>query len=326
MRLKRFYIIYLILGIGSLAGCQSPQPKQLEGPQPTSVDAQEVVEDAGAPSARPDEPTSPPTCVPQCEERICGDDQCGSTCGVCEGETECVDGACAPTQEEPQGECSETCESQGMACGQVCGVSCGECAPQERCEAGQCVCIPDCSGHACGDSDGCGGTCAPCPRSENCEGCLLKLEVVEQTSTSPLSASVQLKLSVSMLLDASLPEMADIRLSFTGPVVIGRVGLGPALMSAQKDLIPDPATGLPYRKISENVYSFTILSTQNTDPIPSGDWLVIDLLVGDTTSEPVQVSIIKREQIFAPPSADLPLWGDTFEESVVIWPALRVEE
>ena len=48
-----------------------------------------------------------------------------------------------------------------------CGGSCGECAEGETCAAGECVCAPACSPGQCGD-DGCGGSCGGCPDGETC--------------------------------------------------------------------------------------------------------------------------------------------------------------
>jgi hypothetical protein len=69
-----------------------------------------------------------------------------------------------------------------------------------------------------------------------------------------------------------------------------------------------------------------VLSTQNSEPISSGDWLFFDLMISDTSSAPVTLSLIKREQTFAPPNADLMLWGEEYTERVVIWPALSEGE
>lgn len=63
-------------------------------------------------------------CIPTCENRECGDDGCGSSCGDCEA-GDCYDGVCMEFKK----------------CDDVCVPSC---------EEGQC-------GH-----DGCGGTCGDC--------------------------------------------------------------------------------------------------------------------------------------------------------------------
>jgi hypothetical protein len=69
------------------------------------------------------------TCVPQCTEKVCGDDGCGSVCG--------------------------TCDAPGTVC------EAGQCIPGFACE-------PDCTDKECGD-DGCGETCGDgCEDGETC--------------------------------------------------------------------------------------------------------------------------------------------------------------
>ena len=82
--------------------------------------------DAGPPPV--DDTTPPPPCVPQCENKQCGDDGCGADCGSCAT--------------------LETCTAAGV---------CESDAPQ---------CTPNCAPGSCGD-DGCGGTCA-CSSAEIC--------------------------------------------------------------------------------------------------------------------------------------------------------------
>ena len=88
-------------------------------------------------------------CTPACENKSCGDDGCGGTCGTC-------------TEERPF--CTPVCF--GQECGDDgCGGSCGECPDGAPfCVKGACSseqCQPQCLGKACGD-DGCGGTCGEC--------------------------------------------------------------------------------------------------------------------------------------------------------------------
>ena len=116
--------------------------------------------------------------------------------------------------------------------------------------------------------------------------------------------------------------MADLHIDILGAAVMGRVGVGEVIVQAEKQLIPDPATGLPYRKNGQR-HSFMILSTQNTQEIPSGDWLILDILLGDTSAAPIQLRVVEREQTFAPPPADAQLWGGSLGDGLILWPALR---
>ena len=92
-------------------------------------------------------------CLPQCDDKACGDDGCGLSCGTCDNPQElCIDGECT---------CIGTCA--GKACGDDgCGGTCGECfGPQDLCLDGACVCQPACQDIECG-GDGCGGSCGEC--------------------------------------------------------------------------------------------------------------------------------------------------------------------
>ena len=135
-----------------------------------------------------------------CTDKVCGDDGCGGSCGICAEGTVCTDylssdqvGTLAPGQcvclpecldrdcgddgcggscgtcEDDNTICSEdgkcTCwpSCEGRVCGvDGCGVACGFCDDGETCtDDGQCLCVPDCEGKTCGH-DGCAGTCGTC--------------------------------------------------------------------------------------------------------------------------------------------------------------------
>lgn len=99
-------------------------------------------------------------CVSECEDRECGDDGCGGSCGTCKGcGYECQWGTC------------EFSACDDLECGDDgCGGSCGQCTqwPRSACTGGLCTCSPSCTEMACGD-DGCGGVCqAGCGLDEFC--------------------------------------------------------------------------------------------------------------------------------------------------------------
>jgi len=98
------------------------------------------------------------SCTPDCSGKVCGDDGCGGSCGLCEGENDaCEGGACV---------CHPDCS--GKSCGRDgCGGFCGTCATGLACDEGVCVCLPACDGRTCGD-DGCGGSCGACAEGEAC--------------------------------------------------------------------------------------------------------------------------------------------------------------
>ena len=109
-------------------------------------------------------------CVPQCEDKDCGDDGCGGSCGAC---TEFPNSYCGNTK------CLCTIDCFEKECGDDrCGGSCGTCPQGLYCSEDQteCVCQPECQGKDCGD-DGCGGTCGECEDADFCNG----MEVCQQS-------------------------------------------------------------------------------------------------------------------------------------------------
>lgn len=74
-------------------------------------------------------------CVPQCEDKVCGWDQCQGVCGICpEGKPVCSFGKCK--------KCKPECD--GKECGaDGCGGSCGNCPSKFSCLYGECK-PPDC--------------------------------------------------------------------------------------------------------------------------------------------------------------------------------------
>ena len=153
-------------------------------------------------------------CVPQCQNKQCGPDMCGSGCGDCEGDqTACLEGKCIcqPACEgkncgpdgcggvcgtcpplansictsDGQCECTpETCDSLGAECGyhdDGCGetLNCSTCECGEECPFGECL-FTACAGKDCG-ADGCGGTCGECPEEMVCDAGQCMANVPEGT-------------------------------------------------------------------------------------------------------------------------------------------------
>jgi len=136
--------------------------------------------------------------VPECE----GDDDCeeedngacvGGNCRECAGSSYCdsgyvcVNNNCVEETEcDDDGDCSgddicdvddnvcigcrtDSCPGEDFCVDEVC-VECitGSCPSGETCIGGVCICVPDCAGKVCGDSDDCAGICDACPSGETC--------------------------------------------------------------------------------------------------------------------------------------------------------------
>ncbi len=64
-------------------------------------------------------------CMPDCENKECGDDGCGGSCGECQPNAECIDGLCDVCV--PFDCTARECGADG------CGGSCGDCPEGEKC-------------------------------------------------------------------------------------------------------------------------------------------------------------------------------------------------
>jgi len=101
-------------------------------------------------------------CVADCLDKVCGDDGCGGSCGICPAGQSCQNGSCT----------SCTADCTGKECGSDgCGGECGTCQDGYSCKGGTCimnqVCVPACEGKECG-SDGCDGVCGVCVPPRKC--------------------------------------------------------------------------------------------------------------------------------------------------------------
>lgn len=109
-------------------------------------------------------------CVPSCENRECGDNGCGGTCGACSTGTcselgQCVPGGwtCASFVYGDRTSCDCGCGIPDPDCELTPGLVTYGCEGNEVCKQGACAaCTPSCgAGVECGD-DGCGGSCGRC--------------------------------------------------------------------------------------------------------------------------------------------------------------------
>ncbi|MBL91157.1 MAG: hypothetical protein CMH56_05000 [Myxococcales bacterium] len=278
------------------------KPKQLSEP---SIDAEQA-------------------CEPACDGRECGSDLCGGLCGECASQEICAPGGvCEPAPED----CTARCEDLGYECGEVCGETCGTCeGAQDHCLEGNCVCQPDCVGRTCGDADGCGGTCTPCPVDFNCSDCAFKLSVVQQEQMEDGRSIATLALAFNPTGGSVLPVMADLQMRVTGPATLSRVGIGQALLDAGKEPLTHPHTGAAYQRLDAETYRFMVLSTQNTRTIGAGQWLFFKFEIGDTaTSGPATFGLLAHPHILAPMEANLFEPGE-MENAVVIWPEVSNAE
>lgn len=114
-------------------------------------------------------------CAPKCDEKQCGADGCGGSCGECPNGQFC---------DSSPGKCHDNCLLTGCSqMGYECGpckitvqgacygkiFACGPCEKGNICNNGKCekICVPNCTSKECG-SDGCNGICGNCPGDKFC--------------------------------------------------------------------------------------------------------------------------------------------------------------
>jgi hypothetical protein len=248
-------------------------------------------------------------------------------CGGCgEGEVCTESGACVLSQDD----CSKTCSEVGKACGTHCGASCGSCPAGTACAAdGQCSCEPSCVGQTCGEGDGCGSACGPCPTDVSCDDCVLRLSVVERERIGGVLTGVTIAIDYHPSSGTPLPGIADFRLKIQGPATVARVGLAQRLTDLGKELSVDGTTGRAWRTTAAGDTQLLLLSPSTSAPITAGRVAVVRLTLGTVDNPaqmPVAVSLIEREQIFAPKVADEALWSGGFAKPVSIWPEVSDAE
>ena len=118
MSAVRFRFVWLLVALAvTAAGCTGDDDR-LGASRPSRVDAGPDVS----------------SCVPVCQELICGDDGCGGSCGLCPSGSVCIKGVQCVFRPPCQTQCG------GRACGNDgCGGLCGACAAGDVCVAGACV-------------------------------------------------------------------------------------------------------------------------------------------------------------------------------------------
>ena len=111
-------------------------------------------------------------CVPNCEDKECGDDGCGGSCGDCGEAMTCTSDHLCSTVENP---CLAACDDLECGDGGVAGCNCGECGfyysvcnEHGRCEASSDPCHFACEGRECGDGGVEGCLCGVCTDDMDC--------------------------------------------------------------------------------------------------------------------------------------------------------------
>lgn len=179
-----------------IADGQIEVPDSSHGLPDTSDSGGDMVETLDSAHEQADSSDSVDICAPACENKQCGPDGCGTSCGICDDglsctEDSCDDGACmflvddvscvvngicvAATTDNPDNLC-QSCQpvvDAGAWSNKEDGVGCG---PNAECQEGACICsILQCGEGCCGKEQVCVGgvCCAPDCNIKDCgdDGC-----------------------------------------------------------------------------------------------------------------------------------------------------------
>jgi hypothetical protein len=293
---------------------------------------------------------APPACQPSCVDHCGEDDGCGATCPACGSKS--GDG-CADTCESKAAECGEVCGQScgsceqdetcndgkcacrpvcdGTRCDDGCGGMC-ECAQGTVCDAsGACkspeACTDTCQsakrgcgdvcGHACGEC-GAGEACIEnaCKDARGCVDCALHLTVVDRKVVSDHITEVTLGVEYAPGSDTPHPRMADLRVRADRDVTLVSAEAGPALVNADKELYVDDVTDQPWKVRKDGSFQLLAFGSANTTPFVAGRMLTLKFRTNELN--PIQFSLVRREQTLAPTDADLSLQGSAYDQAVVV--------
>jgi len=114
------------------------------------------------------------------------------------------------------------------------------------------------------------------------------------------------------------PLMVDLRIKASSNATFINVLEGEALIASNKSVSTDPKTGNPWFELDENVFRIVIFSSSNLDTIGDGVLLKIQLVASVNETDYATLNIIRRDDIFAPPSADSALQISNYDQPIVI--------
>jgi hypothetical protein len=265
----------------------------------------------------------------ECDEAICHDD-----CGDCPENEECVNHICVCKPSCEAGSCSDgcggTCDCEkGTKCDTASG-KCVDCTEEDTCgdmECGQ-VC-----GYSCGDNEG------ECGENENCVSGYCYPSTLKMTLVSSAVSESDGRVHGTLQVDYKprpgepSPRMADLRLMTDRAVnfELESVTLGGSATTAHKSMYEDPITMMPWQYRPDGAIQM-LIHTADADLAYASETLregvllslnfVLDLEEDDTGTSiyenKVEISLVRRDQVFAPFDADNALQETAYDQAVVV--------
>ena len=225
-------------------------------------------------------------CAPACDGTRC-DDGCGGFCPCAQGTVCNAAGTCLPPDQ-----CTDSCAGEKLTCGEMCGVSCGSCASNESCLNGACA-------HA-----------------KSCSDCALSLRHLSKKVEGGKLREITLALEYAPREGEPRPRMADFHLRTSRPVWLKNATEGPALTVVNKSLANFEPWGEPWRRRLDGTFQLLAYEATSTDRLASGRIARLTFALDEWG--PVRFSLKRREQVFAPPEADVVLQVSAYDGDVVV--------
>ena len=281
-------------------------------------------------------------CVADCDD-VCGDVgwQCGGTichdeCGPCDENEMCDNHTCRCEPRCPDGYCGDN------GCGESCGCETGFMCDKDKETCIECGDLSRvCDGVECGEVCGvpCGNLDGDCPESEVCmdglcQAAALKMELVSgEVFASDGKYHGTLQIDYMPRSTDTHPRIADLRINTNRSVdfEVDSISLGVAGTLADKIPYIDPISLKPWRYRPDG--SVQVLVHTDLSDIAHADKrfeqgtllivnFVCDLKDDDPTTgikeNQVSISLVKRNQVFAPFEADLALQETAYDTAVVV--------
>jgi hypothetical protein len=227
-------------------------------------------------------------CAPQCDGSRC-DDGCGGRCDCGSGNVCNPSGVCVP-----ESQCTDTCASLTASCGEVCGQACGSCGDSQVCAAGKCL------------------------EGTTCTTCSTTLRLIDKRVVDGRIVEVTLAIEYTPNDTEPRPRVADFRIKADHPVQLLEASVGPAVEEAGKALYVDQATGKPWRVRADGSFQLLAYGVGNSQTFTTGRAVTLRIGVGSTS--PVAFTLLRREQIYAPPPADIALQATAYDRQLVVSP------
>lgn len=108
------------------------------------------------------------------------------------------------------------------------------------------------------------------------------------------------------------PRIADFRIRGSKPFGVVAITPGPALAASKKELSTPPGAREPWRVRPDGTLQVLVQSTDAAVDLAPGRIAILEV----TTAGPVedlQLWLVRREQVFAPPDADGVLQASTYD-------------